>query len=206
MSYPKRLLPKQDYKNIDTENLPDNAYLLRTTSLENFTDSLGRIKIDAILLERDYNQVFDLSVNLLGIYVEEDKKYKLIDKELIKLWQEGDACLEQVNDDQYEIDENIKAIFFEVKKIHQKEFPYTKTIDNSKNQFEGISLVEHVPTHGNFWHYQLSFKDVDGKIIKSKKSDWVKNLRGFLVKSYLKKFAKTTVDSVPIIEEKIYTR
>lgn len=206
MSYPKRLLPKQDYKNIDTDSLPDNACLLRTTNLENYTDSLGRIKIDAILLEGDYNQVFDLSVNLLGIYVEEDKKYKLIDKELIKLWKEGDDCPKHVNDNQYEIDENIKAIFFEVKKIHQKEFPYTKTIDNSENQFEGISLVEHVPTHGNFWHYQLFFKDVDGKIIKSGKSGWVKNLRGFLVKSYLKKFARPTIDSVPALEEKIYTR
>ena len=206
MPYPERLLPKENYKKINSDLLTKNSQLLRTTEIYPYVDSLGKVKIDAIVMPENYSQVFDLSVNLLGIYQVDDKKYKFLDKELNKLWNENDACLSSLNDDQYTIMSHIYAIFFEVSRIHKKKFPYEKNVNNVNTMFEGISVVEHVPTIGNFWHFQIMFKDIEGDFIRKSSAEWKKKLRGFLVKSYLKKFAKPIHYSIQLPDKKLYTK
>jgi hypothetical protein len=206
MPYPERLLPKNNYKKINSELLTKNSQLLRATEIYPYVDSLGKVKIDAILLPENYSQVFDLSVNLLGIYQVDDKKYKISDKDLNKLWSENDDCLSSLNDDQYSVLDNIHAIFFEVGKIHDKKFPFEKIVDNTNTMFKGVSIAEHVPTIGNFWHFQIMFKEVDGEFIRKSGAGWKKKLRGFLVKSYLKKFAKPIHHTIQLPDKKLYTK
>lgn len=207
MSYPLELLPKINYKKITTEELPKEAVIIRTTDEKVILDELGKISDKYIVKSGSEKQVFDLSVNLYGIYKLEHikiqpKKGSGLDDE----WKEDDTCLTEVAQDKFEINENKEAIFFLVFDIHDKKIPYNKEINGQTSDFEAICKVIHKPTIGNFWHFEVSYKEESGNMIQYGGSSWQKKLRGSIIRSFLKLYATTSVQKEYIINEEIYTK
>ena len=206
MSYPTRLLPKINYTYMATECLPKESSLLRITQTQDNADLLGKVKNDAMLDEKSYHQVFGLSVNIYGPFLLDDIKFQIISKDLNNYWNEADECLEYIQPTDYTITESRGAIFLYLFSLHNKPFPYSKNINNEERDFIGTCIVIHKPTKCNFWHFEIKFKEQDGKIIKSKDVSWQKRLQKHLIKSFIKKFAFVKEPEKVELSKEIYCK
>lgn len=207
MNYPLELLPKINYKKIITEELPEESVIIRTTDEKVILDELGKIPEKYIVKSGSEKQVFDLSVNLYGVYKLEHIKIQVIKGSgLDEEWKEGDSCLTEVEQDKFEINENKDAIFFLVFDINNKEIPYQKEINGKTSDYEAICKVIHKPTVGNFWHFEVSYMEESGNIIQYGGSGWHKKLRSSIIRSFLKLHAKTSIQNEYSINEEIYIK
>lgn len=207
MSYPSELLPKSNYKKIITEELPQDSVIIRTTDEKVVLDELEKIPEKYIVKSGSEKQVFDLSVNLYGVYrLEYIKIQPIKGSGLDNEWKEGDFCLTEVEQDKFEVQENKEAIFFLVFDIHNTEIPYKKEINGQTSDFEAICKVIHKPTVGNFWHFEVSYNEESGNIIQYGGSSWQKRLRSSIIRSFLKLHAKISIQNEDTINEDIYTK
>lgn len=161
MNYPLELLPKNNYKIIITEDLPPEAVIIRTTDEKVVLDELGKIPEKYIVKSGSEKQVFDLSVNLYGVYKLEHIKIQIKkDSGIDNKWAEGDECLDNIDKSSFELNESKSAIFFSVFDIHNEKIPYIKEINGQTSDFEATCKVKHEPTVSNFWHFEISYSDI----------------------------------------------
>lgn len=59
----------------------------------------------------------------------------------------------------------------------REQFPKNSPFDEVADTitFSGTSKVVHAPAQLNYWHAELRFEDVEGKLIKDIKSTWREN-------------------------------
>ena len=163
MSYPVEILPKENYKIIDSEQLNREVdiYLVRRSLEEEPMNRMRNLNFSALLALGDEGDFYDMSWNLLGIFKSEYVKFIAPCSD----WNLGQKPLrvEEVEKlENYRIDDK-PPLFFKYRDIYGFPFPYEKNIQNGKKPvtkvLESCVRVDHRPTQANFWHFQFAVYD-----------------------------------------------
>ncbi len=201
-SYPTCVIPYFHYKyKIDINHLicEDNCVIVRRSDKseeESFND-LDILRED-IISESD---VPNLSMNLYGgKFNNTHLKFRCV-RPATDLWN-GEKIKISKYRTFYLLLDTYSPIYFLIKDLHNKEFPYYKTDDketkklltalnlstlseNGKVKLNGKSFVEHTPTKLNYWHVELQIKDVQDSEIKHAKSAWQKSAAEYAYKDII---------------------
>lgn len=215
MRYPKRLLPKRRYKIINVDKFPNDTYLLRKSECEQI--QIEKSVDPKCIAKNPDHWVNGLSSSLLGVFRKKDIGY--ITKE--EAW-EHCAKIKKQREINFDYIESSIPIYLSVKSIHNKTFPYEHSdrvkLENKHLQkisgnrvlynrlllekFTGSCKVIHKPTLGNFWHFEIIFKDDRNNFI----SNEVMGVRK-IVKSFIQSFIiKSSTYSLPINYKKIHRK
>ena len=193
--YPICILPYLHYKlKIEDTSInqlvnEDNCVIVRRSG-KSEVDSFNELEIlkEDIISEKS---VPNLSMNLYGSkFTNEHLKFRCFG-EAINLW-EGEKIKLSNYKSFYNILETHSPIYFLIKDLHNKIFPYYKTDDkdtqkllrilglnisseNGKVKLNGKSKVIHSPNKLNYWHVELQIKDNQESEIKNTNSAWQKS-------------------------------
>jgi len=220
-NYPLSILPKKSYRHIiDIDNLltEGDFFLVRRSdkSVNETFNELNILREDAILVK----DVPGMSLNLLGgEFKSEHIMYSPKDNGS-KRWK-GERVYFFIDfKKSYVILSNPVHIYFPVKKLHGKTFPYyrgkddhTKKIisalnlkpeQNGKYKFTGSSRITHDPTNLNYWHIELELKDDNGDRIKNASSAWITSAAQEALGHFITGSAKNTIPVIEPIKTKFY--
>lgn len=223
--YPLSILPRKKFiVKIDLEGLSsdNNEYYLVRRSNNGADDTwnadTGILREDAILVE----DIPCLSLNILGA------KFKVPH---IKFQPKGEASKpwkgESINfytyKDSYKVDTVGSPIYFKLKDLHNRTFPYERVKDsgikgfiaqlklainsNGKYPFQGSTKVIHTPNNLNYWHIELFLFDHGEKLIKDAEAAWKKDAAmafGHMMSGSAKRGIEKSI--IPISEDNFLTR
>lgn len=191
IKYPKRLLPRKNYRIISCEKeILDKNILIRHTEEENIylagTNALNPEVIGKFPCE----QMGDLSNNLLGIFREEDVCFSIVgqNKQIFTgVWKEGDKVIVPQYKRDFEVTTGRKNLFLKMKEVCECEIPY----EDSKGSKETLRFqIEHTPSVSNFWHFSICVILADGKkvgdleVSKNAKKIYYRAARNVLVRLF----------------------
>lgn len=173
MKYPKRLIPCICYKYIIPQriyNLSENFYFIRHTKSKNFIDrETNKIKINEICHPRE--NILNYSINLAGIYKEEDVLFELL-KDYNKTDQfhsQWEECERGIIPDKYFINKNRGKFYLKLNEVFNTILPDPA---NSLNiGFEINCTVHHKPTKVNFWHFELNWESLENQGLNIQQSN-----------------------------------
>lgn len=202
MDYPIKLLPKPNYKSIET-GLEEKCILRHFVSNPalGIVDDLGYLK-DYVIASGGDKQLPDLSTSLYGIFTLEDIILNITNDSL------NDYCVPNfdstlpVYDQDFNISVNRSFWSIMIENIHNQK------VDYDGDDFKATCYVKHTPTKSNFWHFSITWfinsenkfwNANDGAISASVKKKLKKETRDFI-----KLFAKQEILSDSIIEEEHY--
>lgn len=193
--YPNCILPYLHYKLRIEENSinqlvnEENCVIVRRSD-KSEVDSFNELDIlrEDIISDKSTP---NLSMNLYGSkFTNEHLKFRCFGN-AIKLW-EGEKIKFSEYNACYSILESHSPIYFLIKDLHNKIFPYYKTDDtetqkllkilglniqseNGKVKFNGKSSVIHSPNKLNYWHVEFQIKDIQEREINKTNSAWQKS-------------------------------
>lgn len=173
MSYPKELLPENNYKErIETACLTDEV-LLRRSNLprSEMLNRVGTIKIKALGLEDREYQLFSYSLNIKGIFKEGHLDF-ILDRKVHSEWQKSNDII-NISDVVFEKRDFSVPIYIKVDSINEKPFSYKKGNNKGKiNEFVGVIKVEHKPIDANYWHFEFVIHDENNNPITMNQKPW----------------------------------
>lgn len=205
--YPLCILPYSHYKlSIDINQIvnEENCIIVRRSN-KSEKDSFNDLDIlrEDIISEKD---VPNLSMNLYGSkFTNEHLKYRCFG-EAVNLWK-GEKIKLSKYKTFYTVLETYSPIYFLIKDLHNKNFPYHRTNDKETQKFlkalnkvetikdgkiklNGTSNVIHTPNKLNYWHVELTIKDIQETEIRSTKSAWQKSAAEYAYKDIIVMSAK----------------
>lgn len=225
--YPICILPYSHYKlKIEDTSInqlvnEDNCIIVRRSDRSQ-EDSFNELEIlrEDIILEKS---IPNLSMNLYGSrFTNEHLKFRCFGAG-IKLW-EGENIKISNYKACYSILKTHSPIYFLIKDLHNKVFPYYKTDDkdtqkllkimglnisseNGKVKLNGKSNVIHTPNKLNYWHVELQIKDIQEAEIKHTNSAWQKSAAQYAYNDIVVMSAKKDPpQSIYIIPSNIYLK
>ena len=199
LKYPwLRLVPQGYYKYIEIDSLNNTYQYIIRRSLANQNDSFdkfGFIRQEALFKIDNEQDFFQLSVNLLGKFEEDDIKYRvvsIINSNKHAIWERGDYFA--ITKFEFTIFPIAVPIYSRIEDLHNRTFP----IESPKNS-KVIETIEcklrlvHKPTFGNYWHFEFEVLH-EVKPIKSSNATWKKNAVKRLIKQDLQFIFKQKPD------------
>lgn len=194
MKYPEVLLPRQNFKLIDSE-IPDYIICRITSTKDIIKSKTGKLK-DEVLSTSDHD-FFDYSTNLLGHFLLDHNYLTLTGlnkKYFYTYWNFNEAVTTPKFNDDFFI-ENSKGYFFiQIGSIHNSiKCPYSKP----KNiEGEVTAIILHTPTNSNYWHFSIKWRDKDGSYISPNLTQWkyqiINTMRAALIEQSLLELPITT--------------
>jgi len=184
MQYPDRLIPRTNFKRIETDL--SVHVICRVVKSPLLLKKVNGLYPEETLCEND-KDLFDYSTNLLGYFLPEDSQIKLIgdnNKYFYSYWDFEEEVEVPKYQQDFALDTEVGFFTLPIVEIHQK--LSVPLLDHPKRNRETIiSHVVHTPTRSNFWHFSICWKGVDGNYEKYKKdSFWQKRaiatMRAFL--------------------------
>jgi hypothetical protein len=181
--YPKKLLPKKNYKLIEFDDLMSFNIIIVRRSLkdtkEETFDDFGFLRDDA-MINKDIPR---MSMNVLGGFFDVADIKFIQKKPASDDWEIGSKPpLVKNFKDCIEVYKNPIPIFFLLVDIHNIPFPYQKDkktlppglsvdLEDTKKRalLNGIVKILHKPTLSNFWHIEFHLFE-DKRIIKAEKN------------------------------------
>ncbi|WP_264550007.1 hypothetical protein [Flavobacterium sp. N2820] len=202
MVYPVKLLPKTNYKNIET-GLEDKCLIRHfvVDETQGVLDDLGFLK-DYIIASGGEKQLPDLSTSLFGVFTENDIYFNVINSHLIQYCVPNHNSTSPIYIQDFNIVNNRRFWSILVEKIDNV------VVEYDGDEFKATCFISHTPTISNFWHFSIMwYINTEGKywdatdtsISNSTKRKLKKETRDFL-----KKFAKEEILSNSVIEEEHY--
>lgn len=150
MIYPERLLPQDNFRNIDTVDIKD-LYLVRHTQCPDYFDELGLTQ-EALGIP-GLTHLPDLSTNLLGIFIEEDAYINVINRALNVKWQRGDEIIIPQFERDFQHVNNRYLYYLNIGTILDIKIDFEK---DSIKSF-AVCKVNHSPVKANFWHFSINW-------------------------------------------------
>ena len=133
----------------------------------------GRIDASKFVFQRDH--LADLSTNLLGNFLPEDRAYQLTAEGKViyqRLWlQDSKVALPRYPEHFY-IASGTEAVFLQIKRIANLEIPYNV---GEQDGFSAICTLRHTPIDANFWHVSLRWVNYEGDVLHQK-GGWRKRM------------------------------
>ncbi len=175
MVYPDRLLPRPNYCLFSDIEALDSFFLQRSTPDADIIDPItNTIKPRYISFQTGH--LHDLSTNLIGIFLPEDRFWRLIgeNKEYFtrELWPVGEVIETPSYPDDFEHTDTLGAIYLPINKLNGLSIPYNK---GGQDGFTAICRVLHTPVRSNFWHFSLRWFNEEGDVLHQKGS-WKKRM------------------------------
>ena len=173
-------------------------------------DDLGQLRHSTLLEKDSQRDFFQLSFNIWGIFLECDLKYKIMhilgSKHMSELsWKQGHKADYSLF--KYGFFDSSEPIYFYKKDLHQKEFPITKPNNKHTEALSGLILLEHKPTHGNFWHFQFNVLDENKtQSITKGKGQWQKTTIEKFMLLYFPLYFKTNITEKCPLESNFYCK
>jgi hypothetical protein len=172
-------------------------------------DNLGLLRQSALLEESNQRDFFQLSFNVYGIFIVPDLRYQvkhILGSKFMSLlnWSEGQSAdLSCFSFSEYS---DYEPIYFLKKDLHKKEFPIIKPQNKHTSPLYGLILIEHRPTHGNYWHFQFKVLDEQNDVpISKNKAQWQKSSINRFLELYFPMYFKTHIKEVVELDLKVYT-
>lgn len=175
MVYPNRLLPQPSYGIITNASVLGAYYLQRTTIDHQIIDpETKKIKPEYISLQTGH--LHDLSTNLVGIFLPEDRflQFKGDRKAYFtrEPWLAGEPVDTPLYPEDFENIDTIGAIYFLVNHIDGLEITYNI---GEKDGFTAVCRILHIPVRSNFWHFSLRWFNQEGDILMQN-GNWKKRM------------------------------
>jgi hypothetical protein len=231
LKYPKKLLPRKNYKLIEFDDLMSfNIVIVRRSlkdSKEDTFDAFGFLRDDA-MTNKDIPR---MSMNLLGGF------FDVVDIKFIQKkpasddWLEGNKILALKDfKNCIEIYPTPIPIFFHLIDVNKIPFPYQKDkkslpsglsveLESNRAKLNGTTKILHKPTLSNFWHIEFHlFEDekADSKpIIKASETNKERLLKeqsvgtqaaDYALRNIFKVKALSEIDKFDRIPEKYYKK
>lgn len=223
LKYPNTIIPQTYYKErIDISSVLKlkRPCIVRSSSKpfeETFNVETETLREDVILPK----DVIELSMNLMGGRLKIRHLNYRVKKAAMNIWSKPEKPTIRKYQGLYEKTKIAIPIYFYLKDIHDKPFPYYRTNDteakkliqflnitprvvNDNVEFEGKCFVKHTPNKLNYWHVEILLKGNDGNEIKAGKSAWIKSAAGESYKNIIAVSAKSFVRKYSIIPRTEY--
>lgn len=175
MVYPDRLLPRPNYRLISDVEALNSFFLQRSTIDLDIIDPVTNT-IKPTYVSSPTEHLHDLSTNLIGVFIPEDRFWRIIgeNKEYFtrEPWPVGEAAKAPSYPNDFERVTNLGAIYFPVNKLNGLSIPYNK---GAKDGFTAICRILHTPVRSNFWHFSLRWFNEEGDVLYQKGS-WKKRM------------------------------
>ncbi len=169
MYYPKRLLPKPDYKVLSREEINCNHFLCRRVDINLLKDETGKLSPNAV----DDVEYLRLSTNIIPPTLPEDIHLIVTsDRIKTKYWEAG-SQIPKCKDIEFIRSENTGHFFFKIE--HIQEFKGTIKFTSKKKEFNAlvstdfISRIVHKPMVYIYYHYEslIEFPEFENVPAKS---------------------------------------
>lgn len=175
MVYPDRLLPRPNYRLISDVEALNLFFLQRSTPDLDIIDPVTNT-IKPTYVSSPTEHLHDLSTNLIGVFIPEDRFWRIIgeNKEYFtrEPWPVGEVVKTPSYPDDFEHVTNLGAIYFPVNKLNGLSIPYNKAAEDG---FTAICRILHTPVRSNFWHFSLRWFSEEGDVLHQKGS-WKKRM------------------------------
>ena len=195
--YPEYLIPQDHFREeilVDDllESVPELEVVRRSDKVADQTfNELGILREDVL----SRSDLPGLSLHLFGGGLRvEDIKFRQ-KKPASDPWPASQLIDPESLLQHVDISEVFTPVFFKIKDLHRKNFPYTRSGDDKEAkklmihfpeksiweigkeaiQFTASSEVAHAPALLNYWHAELRFRDVAETSIRKTNSAWQKN-------------------------------
>ncbi len=153
MSYPERLIPREEFCIIDFDRANTRTkYLIRHTDIVDISNKEGKLKGELVSTDDNYNHLRDFSTNLLGVFQLEDIQW---------VWAKGTPCLGTWHPGEEGIFPSNKDVvlgagrgcfYLSIFVFHHKRF---FTLSEQEGESEVECKLLHTPLMSNFWHCSL---------------------------------------------------
>lgn len=170
MQYPDRLLPRPEYSYISVDDSTlDNYFLQRSTpDTDIINPESGKIKASYISLQSGH--LHDLSTNLIGNFLPDDRFFQItgVSKSFYtaELWNEDDREIQApVFGTDFDYDNTKGAIYFKIARLKNFSIPYNI---GEKDGFIALCKIIHTPVRANFWHFSLRWFNEEGDVLNQK--------------------------------------
>jgi len=175
MVYPDRLLPRPNYRLISDVEALDSFFLQRSTPDPDILDpDTNTIKPGYISFQTGH--LHDLSTNLIGVFIPEDRFWRIIgeNKEYFtrEPWPVGEVVKAPSYPNDFEYVTTLGAIYFPLNRLNGLCISYNK---GDQDYFTAICKVLHTPVRSNFWHFSLRWFNEEGDVLYQKGS-WKKKM------------------------------
>jgi hypothetical protein len=244
MRYPRYLLPERYFRIFSLDELDyssDNYFVLRRSACAKGAtfDRFGTIAAEALLgLSQDtgglnLKELQGLSMNILGgKFLPSHLEFRQLGKANNYWPQFARVSYQEISNLIETTPEDLRVpIFYQLKHLHNQPLPYFRQVDSNFKkkipkeftlqtgiqELQAVVRVNHKPTYGNYWHVELSFKDVlsdeDIKRDKISNNDLLKaesqrkdgtKLAISILENLMMVKGKTSVQQVRSIDRKFY--
>lgn len=208
MEYPHILLPKEVYKlqiGLTEADVKDLILVRRSLcTKEETTNEAGSVRSAAFIPPEQEHHFFNLSCNLLGIFLADHLVFILTNDHARKYWLDK-SSIPKVKDIQYEVKEDSFPIFLPLKAVFNEPMNFSREKPGGKIEtFQGKCWIVHKPLEGNYWHFEIEVHDEKGQKINAKSSAWKAKAAALFFESHLKVHLSCVGVSVDI-GETLYT-
>mgnify|MGYP003114090363 FL=1 len=182
IQYPEILLPKPQYKLIESDKILEENLLRKTNSKTLINPSTQLLK-DEVIVDQSKNLV-DYSTNLLGHYKVEHLGITIVGekREYFNFnWDFGSIPVVPNRDEDFINEQDFGFFVLPVKAVNGIKIPFKKG-DDSEHLSE--SRVCHCPTNSNYWHFEIRWftrtnsKEDWMELPKASKKTWQKSVLG----------------------------
>lgn len=244
MRYPRYLLPTRYFRIFSLDELDfssKNYFVVRRSAYDkNSTfDRFGTLTAQALLgISQDtgsinLKELQGLSMVILGgKFLPRHLEFRTLQKANDHWPEFHPVSYREISELIETVPEDLRVpIFYRLEHVHNQTVPYFRQVDNNfkkkipkefalpkgMQQLLAVVQVKHKPTYGNYWHVELSFKDVLSK--EEIKRDKISNsdldkpenqrkdgtkLAISILENVMMVYAKISGDQVQTIDKKIY--
>ncbi|MEY4903897.1 MAG: hypothetical protein RLZZ292_1712 [Bacteroidota bacterium] len=185
--YPKRLLPTASFDLIDFDTYPSNAILIRHTEQKAIWDENNELGSEHLAAQTDHLK--DYSTNLLGTFLLEDIRYKILKTSasatyFMALCQPIQAFNPQIPIYQQDFTIELERGYFLLRTdaLHKKTIRY----DEIEGE-EFTCAVIHTPINANIWHCSLRWFSKNGEdssvLSKSQRRRMLGAAKSYIIKN-----------------------
>lgn len=206
--YPKRLLPDSSYHYIADSDLASIKTLLARFTREQFNNDTPRSQL-ITLIAPNSNHLIDLSVNLMGIFLEEDI-FIQIEKEqenylhFVSPW-DGVTGMRDLTP-RFMMERSRGCFYFAIEHLTEPfEFERIDLNNNQNVQYKITPLISHKPVNTNFWHCEISWLVNDNQLADTSPKSLKRDILSFL-KDKLTEMNQGYSDCSDAVPEFMYTR
>lgn len=220
--YPLQIFPRPRYKvqiDIDSILKSSDLVIVRRSeySREDTFNKLGYL-LEDVIHEKD---LFGLSMNLLGGKFRSTYIKFVQGKEGAKQW-DGKRILYDNYSKLYTIKDVCTPVYFNVKDLHKKQFPYYRessdketqkiikelglksVLRGTQNEFSALSNIKHTPNIMNYWHVELELRDAKNAVINTLKAKWQESLAEMALSQLITSNARQSFSFVTEIKRAHY--
>lgn len=195
--YPDNLMPINGYKKINEESIHNCSLIRRTNIKDCFDPSTEQLKNE--VLELEDKRFFDWSCSLYSKFSEVDFKYQITNQYFNNIWDFENTIEKPKHSDDFEISEEYSVYFLNISDVKGIEIPFEKQEGKNKINYKSKTMVCHVPTNCNYWHFEILWVDDAGNIIKRKSTSW-NNALTSTIKSVIRQYCLKKEEIEPLVE------